>query len=450
MKNIKEVKIGKESEFVITEVYSGITIGEYKAHIKSVVIKNRGCLKYFLYNSKYEVITDSYNYLNNNSNIVANNTKKNCLYGLKSLYTFLEIIEKDLSDLTSNDFFQLNTFLKGYSANGTDYKFSILTKRSNTTIKIFFSIYREYFRYLGLENSPLFNFKKIPKYMTSRNYVGRILKRDTTPEYISEDKFNQINNFLDNDKDILVLRNKCIIRIMYQSGLRLGEVLGLTLEDIEIRVNSDGKHDCILIIRNRLSDTDFQQAKTCMKVYDKRNYKSNDYKCKNVGYQEAIIFDFDGINTHDLLCDYIDVAHEFAERVNSKYYMKTIADQVGSFNEEHKENHYVFLNSKGGILNDESWNIALREIFVKNGVQIDKGYRQHNLSHRFRHGFVMKLLYGFGQTNLSYVKVFTRHKSDLSINAYNNPTTEDIVKLKNDIIESILEENLNRLRIESV
>ena len=431
MKKVTEEKEGKESVFHVQMQIQDVCVTKYDVNIQSRKIE--GTNKYIVYGSNFVPLSDVYSFINKSSKTRALNTRINYVYALKYLYTFLEIIEKDMDSLQLDDFYQLAAFLKGVSATGDDYTYELLTKRSNKSVNVYFSVYREYLKYLGLNKSPLFQQSSFSKNIPIRpRIVGKTLKKETVPEYISRDEYMKTMKILDNDEDINNLRSKCIIRIMFEAGLRIGEVLGLTLEDLQIRRSRKGDTHCVLLIRNRKSSKEFQQVKTCMKITDTRNYNGHDYKTLNVGYQEAIIFDSDGINTYDLISEYIDNAHESAAYNHPQHYKKTIADSVDSFKNENKTNHYLFLNSKGGILSDVSWNTILREIFIKAGLHVDKGYRKHNLNHRFRHGFVMNLLYCYN-IPVSKAKIFSRHKSDASLYVYNNPSIEDIIEMKEEI-----------------
>jgi len=444
MKIIREDKVGKESTFNVQDKIGTTVLNSYDIRIQGCSIKSRGITNFLIYNSACEVISDSYSFLNKSAKSRAINTRRNYMYSLKYLYSFMEIIEKNVYSLQLEDFYQLAAFLKGVSATGSDFEYNLLTNRSNKTINIFFSAYREYFKYLGLSKSQLFQEHSFSKFIPlPRKIVGKTLKRDTTPEYISKDEYKKIMNILDSESEE-VLRSKCLIRLMYESGLRIGEVLGLTLEDFQIRKARSGNTHCIILIRNRLTNNENQQAKTCMKITDIRNYGGHDFATRNLGYQEAIFLDSDGINTYDLICEYIDLAHAKAMKKYPGKYKTTVADSVDAFKHEGKENHYLFLNSIGGLLGDESWNKQLRSIFSKASIAVDSGYRKHNLNHRFRHGFVMAILYD-KKVPISQAKVFTRHKSDAGLFPYNNPTVEDIMRLKEELSEengiiNILEE----------
>lgn len=77
------------------------------------------------------------------------------------------------------------------------------------------------------------------------------MSRRHIPAYISQDEFVRMVQKCREKDD---LRMECIIRLMYQSGLRIGEVLGLTFEDI---IEENGL--CKVIIRNRFTDKTFQR-----------------------------------------------------------------------------------------------------------------------------------------------------------------------------------------------
>ena len=85
----------------------------------------------------------------------------------------------------------------------------------------------------------------------------------------------------------------------------------------------------------------------------------------------------------------------------------------------------------------EGWNKELRMIFEKVGLHVDTGVKTDNLSHRFRHGFIMHLIYDL-KWSREKVMIRSRHKSYSSLDAYYNPTTEQLIDMKNDIQNMIL------------
>ena len=169
------------------------------------------------------------------------------------------------------------------------------------------------------------------------------------PKYISTDDFAAIIRYIrDNihEKE-RKLRDECMVRIMYEGGCRLGEVLGSTLEDYVVsEVNGDDI--CFLYIRNRTTDKEYQNAKTCMNIHSKRDYHSDAYETKDVGYQLTFL----NMDTYDLICDYIDLVHD---KVYKKYrinYDNNKADAVGDYKAKNLDNYYLFLNNRGEPLSD--------------------------------------------------------------------------------------------------
>jgi hypothetical protein len=71
---------------------------------------------------------------------------------------------------------------------------------------------------------------------------------------------------------------------MYEGGLRIGEALGLTADDIRVE-EVDGEYIGVVYIKNRVSDKSYQRAKTAMKVFDKREYSSKEYNNLDIGFQ---------------------------------------------------------------------------------------------------------------------------------------------------------------------
>lgn len=446
VKTVQELKIGKESEFHITEKFSGIVSRQYCVKIQSYIVLHDGVEKYVLYNSNLEVISNVYRFLNRNYRNFSPNSKYQYFYALKYLYSFLEIIEKEIQDMKLPDFYQLSAFLRGFSAQGKDYEYALLTRRSTKSVRMFFSVYSSYLKFIGLNSSPLLQEKKFSRFMQLRSIVGPVIKKTVAPKYITNNEYKRVMDSLSDENDINQLRGKCILRLMHEAGLRIGEVLGLTFEDYELRRPSSdnvyGKQHLVITIRNRSSDKKYQQAKTCISVLDKRNYLSNDYWTMNVGFQEALAFDFDGLSTYDLLSKYERIAHDEAMSKYPKNYESTIADKVDLRNVSTGENRYIFLNNHGGVLSDAVWNIELRKILIKADIPVDYEYRKLGLNHKFRHAFVMKLLYEM-KVPVSQIKGYTRHRNDMSLSPYNNPTSEDLIKLKEDIIAEMIGQELS-------
>lgn len=433
MKRITEKKSGKKSIFTVENIIADEVIDTKEINVQVDTVEVKGKNYHLIYDSQYNLISDAYDFLNHNQKKLSNNSMKASIYALRYLYVFSEIIGKQIENFDRNDFLRLNHFLSGVSADGTEYEYNLLTKRGSASINSFFSVYRELYRYLGHENSPVLKERSFSKYIPSRD-KSKHLHTAEVPKYISTEDFAAIVKYIrENIKDKeRRLRDECMVRIMYEGGCRLGEVLGSTLEDYVVQ-EVNGDDICFVYIRNRLSDKEHQNAKTCMNVQSKRNYSSDTYKTNGVGYQLTFL----NMDTYDLICDYIDLAHDKAYKKYRANYDAHKADAVGDYKAKNEDNYYLFLNNRGEPLSDEGWNKELRMIFNAVGIQLDSGSKKDNLSHRFRHGFIMHLIYDL-KIPREQVMVRSRHRNYASLDAYYNPTTEQIIKMKTEIEDNIL------------
>lgn len=227
-------------------------------------------------------------------------------------------------------------------------------------------------------------------------------------------------------------REECIVRLMFEAGLRIGEVLGLTSDDIVLE-EIDGEDVGVIYIRNRFTDKPYQLAKTCMKISNPKQYNSKEYRTQGYGYQKVII----NINLYDKLSEYINENHcDIKDKFLNNYNKFTIADRVDISDEYDEDNFYVFINSVAKPLSSNLWNQTLREIFTKSEIKTDKHKRENNLNHRFRHGFAMFMVQ-YKNIKAFDLKILMRHRSIHSVFTYYKPTDDDISKLKNDFAESL-------------
>lgn len=443
MISITEKKIGKESVFIVKDFAGDDNpnnfISEHTVRVRTFTPQYKGTERYLIYDSDMNVISDAYRYLNHNLKQLATNTTSKSMYALKYLYVFLEVFGKTVQQLDQDDIVKLTYFLTGVTSNGQNIQLDLLTNRGKVTVNSFFSIYRDYFRFLRIAESPIFNENSYSKYVPNKpkTQIQQSIKNfKGTTKYISNSDFENIVHYIRKNSvnREIAMRNECLVRVMFEGGLRLGEALGSTIEDY-ILEEIDGRYICFVYIRNRVSNLPYQNAKTCMNVWDKKNYTSFEYQTQNIGYQLTYL----SSDTYDLLMDYIDFSQARADKIcNIAYESKAKADAVAACKESNQDNYYVFINSKCTPLSSSSWNKILRNIFENVGLTVDYGVKRNNLSHRFRHGFVMNLLH---EQKLSAEKVIerTRHKSITSLAAYYTPTTEDTVKIKIQIEDKIKE-----------
>ncbi|MBU3201571.1 site-specific integrase [Clostridium estertheticum] len=430
MDRIEELKgltgIGYERYRESKLLYS-VNIEGFKREIEGV--------KYFILIDSYgKVIETAYKYLNCTEKkgcIGSSDYKKKELAftALKLLYSYGELFYLDrIEDINREDINRLDAFLSGGEKIGHSLIFKATTTRGDSTLNNYYSVYRSYFKYLHISDNIFAEKIKI------RNYRGagvgffahtkrgtdwkysvsktQVIKKET-PKYISYKEYLDVLTVIDEKYH---LREEVMIKLMYKYGLRLGEVLGLTIEDVIVE-DDDG----FIILRNRLTDKYYQKAKGCCRVKNKSDYNSPKYNTKNAGYQ---IVSIDG-DDFELIQDYIlDTRNPLAYlRVSgkaSKRYTnlseRNIADKVTD-REDINQNSYVFISRNGTPISNTAWNNIVKYIFIKIGVRIDKVKKSENLNHRFRHGFSMYKVVIENYDQLRLMKAL-RHNSPDSCKVY--------------------------------
>ena len=279
-------------------------------YYRSVIRNKDGVTYMILYDTHMNPISDVFEFLNFYCSSQSINTRIKSLQALKFLYSFQSIVNKDLEDYKSADINEFKYFLRGYSYQGQSLSFEFSTLRNSETINGYLSVYRQFLNYLGKENEAL-NAKsprttllslpdcdvdyKVDRYRSNEKTPIKVVE---VPRYINVDQFQQIIQLV---RDKHTPREEIIIRLMFQCGLRIGEVLGITADDL-VMEEIDDTYYPVLYIRNRLSDKFFQQAKTCMKVQNRKDYKSKSYKLKGYGYQKVVVPE----DLFDLIDKYIE------------------------------------------------------------------------------------------------------------------------------------------------
>ena len=248
------------------------------------------------------------------------------------------------------------------------------------------------------------------------------------PKFISLYEMKLILNYISNDNSLSYetkLKYSLIYRLMFNRGLRIGEVLGLTFEDF-IKLHTDNGIIYKILIRNRYSDNSSQRAKRCLPMNGGYTYNSPEYLSYNVGYQQVFINE----EFYGDIMEYFDI---MSARFKKEGKEMTKADSVDGQN----TNWYIFYNlNKATPLNKDIFSVYTKKIFKKLGIQIDENKRNNNLFHRFRHGFCMYLLFVEKIPPIEACKL-TRHRNMESLSVYNNPTEEMIIKLLEKVEEGI-------------
>jgi len=345
-----------------------------------------------------------------------------------------------LDKLEKKDIDKLIYFLLGLSPNEGNFAINLLTTRNNATVNSYLSVIREYLSHLDIDCLALHDRYLVrqasinPKTENSRtrfkfsNNLKTRTPANTVPKYISVSEFSELIDLIRKDNNILA---ECIIRLMFQFGLRIGEVLGATFEDLtEIKIEDDLYP--VLFIRNRVSDRPWQKAKSCMNIHNVKQYKSKNYTTKNLGYQSVMLT----YDVFELLNSYIEILHTIARKNNQKRYTtNAIADKT-SQTKYADDNYYIFLNSWGDILSQQTWNKSLKKFFKLAEMTLDRNFKISSLNHRFRHGFAMFHVQ-HAKTPILELKELMRHRDVSSTMIYYNPTEKDEAEIKNKYVTEL-------------
>lgn len=408
---------------------------KYEVNVAGIT-KEYNDITYMMVVSTYgRVYFETYKYLNGELENETRSKRELALRALKFLYSYIELFNTDLKHLDIRDKNRLITFLRGGQGAGQYISYDLKTFRKNDTINNYFGVYRSFCRYIGVTEN-IFNGtsgKKIIKgtenaFTSKANSIEvqtysmqlKEIESKIVPKYISYTEYLNIVKLIE---DRYTIREKIIVKLMYEYGLRIGEVLGLTLEDVQGEEITKQKDNYRLIIRNRFTDRSWQHAKSCLKVQSRNTYNREDYYENNNGFQIVYI----SLITYNLIQEYIEeVTSPFtmSETAYNNYKEKNVADKVSQINIE--RNAYIFISKNYTPISGGGWNKIMKQIFQEVGLKIDKGKKRDNLNHRFRHGYAMfKVLNeGFDELKLAHVM---RHSNTKSVSKYFNPTEEDLI-----------------------
>jgi len=441
MISITEVKQNHTSIFFRTYATSNNVVLDNKSfYYRLYKPEVNGRTVFVLYADNMQIISPVYDYLNFALAGASVHTQNQSAHALRLLYCFLDITNSKLDKLEKKDIDKLIYFLLGLSPNEGNFAINLLTTRNNATVNSYLSVIREYLSHLDIDCLALHDRYLVrqasinPKTENSRTRFkfSSNLKTgtpaNTVPKYISVSEFSELIDLIRKDNNILA---ECIVRLMFQFGLRIGEVLGATFEDLtEIKIEDDLYP--VLFIRNRLSDRPWQKAKSCMNIYNRSQYKSKNYKTKNLGYQSVMLT----YDVFELLNAYIEIFHPKARKNNQKRYIASVVADKTSQLKYADDNYYIFLNSWGDILSQQTWNKSLKNFFKLAEMTLDRNFKISSLNHRFRHGYAMFHVQHI-KTPILELKELMRHRDVSSTMIYYNPTEKDEAEIKNKYVTEL-------------
>ena len=389
------------------------------------------------YDSEWSLLIPPSAYLLEEHQYSPSNTKLIAINALKLLYSFSQILGYPPEDFSRAQCLAFVQFLRGSIGESARYSFKNVTTRSESTISSYLNTVRSFMRYLGKDDSPFLK-KKITRNLVSSSdgeqnaysLSVRINQPLSAPMDVSIKEYLRLKETIGDKPG---MPDGVIVELMFEYGLRIGEVLGLTFEDMGTKINRKGKKVYFLLLRNRVSDRPDQMARTVtFKPRTREEYSSKGYSKKDIGYQYVEISE----STYFKIDEYIQIAHTALS--SEKRYLNR-ADGIAI-----DDNHYIFISSRGTPLSANLWGKRLRIHFKNANLPVDEGTRQTNLSHRLRHGYAMTLARTLKADSYSQM-VMMRHSSLRSIEPYLLPSDEEIHEMYELVMGSFQRELLSEV-----
>ena len=459
MIKIEEIRDNRDRYYIMTnDVIEGFPPTVIRYRLETTTLKEESGRErpyWLFYDNWWNPVIDVCYYLNHYRIGKSENTVRRDGQALKLLYAFQDIVGVNAKDFTLKDVENLKIFLEGAQIRGRDIICTGLTSRDRDTINGCLAIYREFLKCLGVTEGYLMEKSTIGYYPAindstvdfpaekyASNYKSGRNEMLSVSRYITREEYARIIKVIRSNPKY-TFRDEMIVRLMYQFGLRIGEVLGLTEEDV-IYYEFHEAPRWGLYIRNRASDSHLSQSsKSTLKVSDKSQYLTKAYRNTDVSAQKVRI-------TKKMYDDLFELI-SMTKQADYKHYDEAAADTVNPKfigkgdrrRELPSDNRYLFVNEQGRVLTQTRWNQILRGIFLEAGVYVDTGVRKVNLSHRFRHGYAMEMIRSTEEKGrritLEELMKLMRHRSIASTIIYFHLTDSEQRVKKEEFLEEMID-----------
>lgn len=323
-------------------------------------------------------------------------TIKSIKYALKPLLIYETVNgKKDDKIFNEKETEELINFMAGIDFIGEGIKYCFTVKRNISTVKDYFV---KLIRYGGIKTvyndgddiSELYNAIEKIYSQKPRDYIN------APKDFITPNEYERLNEYAGGSD------NPCygiIMKLLYQYGMRIGEILGLTCEDIKkerkepsytqlFQKNSDSNNEeddvrftYEIWIRNRGSDKIYQHAQSLIREETMADGKTKRKYSKD--------FDIIFINEefYEEILHYIGI---ISDRMKEGNYRKHIIADTKQNNEDYR-NFYIMLdltakNGKLRLLSLDAWNSFLIEAFNNCSIKYDFKMKK-TLSKVVRNGY---------------------------------------------------------------
>ena len=182
----------------------------------------------------------------------------------RDIYKFLEYMEKENASFNDVDSILIRNFLLEETLNG-------ISKRSSQRRLV---ALRRFYEWMLKEKKVKFNPFKI---------ISSPKLDKTLPDFLHQEEIDEL--FVNNEKrtDFLALRDHALLELLYASGLRVSEIVNLTLDQIEsstriIKVTGKGNKERMVPYSVECKKTLDKYIDECRKEIVEKNKLENDPK----------------------------------------------------------------------------------------------------------------------------------------------------------------------------
>ena len=339
---------------------------------------------YILYDNDGKSVYEFYKYINKTIYNCNENLRRSNIYALRYLYICSCIYSTPIDENLTPEFLStVAAFIKGLVYESG----RLITK---TTVDRRLATIEKYLTCIGIDVRRFSSSSNLPP--ESRSRTSNSSSQLQRPPYISITEFNNLIEVMKNnprkyfpDKCLKTLKKVnatssdlskylkkdmaikapeydetaiLIISLMFKYGLRIGEVLGLTKEDIKKRAHN-GDYRYTLYIRNRLSDDQGSQSAKNKKHPSKLEDYDRIEFTGNSGTSKVRI-------TKDMYDSLIKYYNEYTVILNKTFPDNNLkADSIDS----QADNYYLFSNTRGDKMLQPNWDKILRKYFILQGVK---------------------------------------------------------------------------------
>ena len=417
-----------------TEDELGNVIRRQTIHCPLIECDRNGKHYFLMYSDDFRLLNDVCDYLNFEIISSSQKTRQFKAGILRRYICFMRLSGFEYNNV--NDQYivdRIQSFFRG-----DDYRAGANSDNlSHQSLNNYLCVIRDFIRYTFLKKGYIDEDYGSNKDLTPSGLRFKKLVPSSVPENYHHDDFARPFIYPEELKILVLLAASrkdyqaiVLFHLMYFYGMRIGECLGLTVEDIVMR-RKNYEPSPTLLIRNRLSDKSFQFAKGLFHPRSKKDYNGRSYPS-----QKVILT----MNFYEKFTMFVEsvLKHYESEGVLSR----SIADSISSsYVKEKGNNHYIFLNKYGKPLSQQAWNIRLKEYFLAAGIQLDIDTKRDNLNHRFRHGCAMYYLhFAVKKMSIEWLSALLRHQNISTTYKYLKMDVDSQIALNQEFEDSLLGE----------